>query len=109
MFKFCVYFFFFIVSSNGQSISVFVVGRLLLRGITKIKYLSFYICLICFGRFARRDNRNLEYLMVTGKIEGKRPRDRSPNDGRTNIGATKNTCERRISTSYRTEPLETYC
>lgn len=95
-------FLFFIVSSNGQSISVFVVGRLLLRGITKIKYLSFYICLICFGHFARRDNRNLEHLMVTGKIEGKRPRDRSPNDDRTYIGGTKNTCERRISTSYRT-------
>lgn len=31
-----------------------------------------------FGHVARRDTNNLERLMVTGKIEGKRPRGRSP-------------------------------
>ncbi|KAL4710769.1 hypothetical protein ACJJTC_009318 [Scirpophaga incertulas] len=31
-----------------------------------------------FGHVARRDTSNLERLVVTGKIEGKRPRGRSP-------------------------------
>lgn len=32
-----------------------------------------------FGHVARRDGNNLERLIVTGKVEGKRPRGRSPN------------------------------
>ncbi|PZC73730.1 hypothetical protein B5X24_HaOG208914, partial [Helicoverpa armigera] len=31
-----------------------------------------------FGHIARRDANNLERLIVTGKVEGRRPRGRSP-------------------------------
>ncbi|CAH2218535.1 jg525 [Pararge aegeria aegeria] len=31
-----------------------------------------------FGHIARRDGDNLENIVVTGKVEGKRPRGRSP-------------------------------
>ncbi|CAH2227199.1 jg14603 [Pararge aegeria aegeria] len=31
-----------------------------------------------FGHIARRDGDNLEKIVVTGKVEGKRPRGRSP-------------------------------
>ncbi|KAI5646582.1 hypothetical protein NE865_01515 [Phthorimaea operculella] len=31
-----------------------------------------------FGHIARKDGRNLEQLMITGKVDGKRPRGRSP-------------------------------
>ncbi|CAH2107939.1 unnamed protein product [Euphydryas editha] len=45
-----------------------------------------------FDHIARKDNDNLERLMITGKIEGKRPRGRSPirwsDQIRTSLGIT---------------------
>ncbi|KAL4705422.1 hypothetical protein ACJJTC_002260 [Scirpophaga incertulas] len=45
-------------------------------GINKVMVLWKYVRY--FGHVARRDTSNLERLVVTGKIEGKRPRGRSP-------------------------------
>ncbi|CAD0244621.1 unnamed protein product [Spodoptera exigua] len=70
---------------------VYLTVTLTLRYIYKLNHALFHMILECFGNTARRDNDNLEKLLITGKVEGKRPRGRSPIRWTDQIRTTLNT------------------